>query len=272
MSQTQRFLRIAQLTPLTYVNGPGARAMIHVQGCTLHCPGCWNPALQATQGGHSMRLASLLAWLAELSPRRGITLSGGEPLQQAEALSALLGVLRCTQPYWDVLLFTGYGEDEWSESMRRVVSLCDCVVAGRFVKELQHSASGLVSSINQRVHFPRGRITPEEVQERAYELSGSASLGFNLTGYPGPIELALVQSFFIQRPTNSQAHCIRPTSHACQRNMESSDQGLVVAMKIIKPHKGWFIPVREMIHNHESADTEFCANSDLTLAVKWEQQ
>lgn len=32
------------IVPGSRVNGPGLRAVLWLQGCLLHCPGCWNMA------------------------------------------------------------------------------------------------------------------------------------------------------------------------------------------------------------------------------------
>ncbi len=31
-------------------NGPGLRAVIYFQGCSLHCAGCWNPDTHKFRG------------------------------------------------------------------------------------------------------------------------------------------------------------------------------------------------------------------------------
>jgi len=36
--------------PATRANGPGLRSVVFFQGCSLHCPGCWNPSSQKFRG------------------------------------------------------------------------------------------------------------------------------------------------------------------------------------------------------------------------------
>lgn len=36
-------LNVHAIMPVSYVNGPGARAVVWTQGCRLRCPGCSNP-------------------------------------------------------------------------------------------------------------------------------------------------------------------------------------------------------------------------------------
>jgi anaerobic ribonucleoside-triphosphate reductase activating protein len=44
-------LRVHSVMEVSRVNGPGRRAVVWLQGCSLHCPGCWNPETHAKQGG-----------------------------------------------------------------------------------------------------------------------------------------------------------------------------------------------------------------------------
>src|ERR1700722_19472169 len=83
------------------VLGPGVRAVIWVQGCPLRCPGCIAPEtlpFAAADGnvGGVRSVADLAGWLAELDETEGVTLSGGEPFAQAEALAELLDTVRAS--------------------------------------------------------------------------------------------------------------------------------------------------------------------------------
>jgi anaerobic ribonucleoside-triphosphate reductase activating protein len=146
-----------------------------------------------------MRISHILAWAASLPARRGLTISGGEPLQQAPSLLALLEGLNQLLPFWDILLYTGYSVEEFEEPMRQAVSYCDCVVSGRFVKEQVAGAGGLLSSTNQRLLFPRGRISATEVQARQWELELLPGGGVRVGGFPPPnVWLRLAQAARIQ--------------------------------------------------------------------------
>ena len=75
--------------------GPGRRAAIWLQGCSIHCPGCvsrdtWAPAASLTE------VAAVADWIEDQADDglTGITVSGGEPLDQPEQLAALLTDLR----------------------------------------------------------------------------------------------------------------------------------------------------------------------------------
>ena len=43
-------VRIHAVDPRSRANGPGVRFVVWLQGCTLGCPGCFNPATYAESG------------------------------------------------------------------------------------------------------------------------------------------------------------------------------------------------------------------------------
>jgi len=70
------------------------RCVIFFQGCPLRCLYCQNPDTQSFEGGREMSLAELMRSIERtrpyFGPEGGVTLSGGEPLAQPEAVAALL--------------------------------------------------------------------------------------------------------------------------------------------------------------------------------------
>lgn len=72
-------------------DGPGNRLVIHLQGCSLHCPWCSNPEGMNIKGGKTISTEELLKEI--LSCKRlffdggGVTFTGGECTMQKESLS-----------------------------------------------------------------------------------------------------------------------------------------------------------------------------------------
>src|ERR1039457_535024 len=102
------------IMPASRANGPGLRCAIFVQGCNLGCPRCWNSRTHAFHGTEF----AVETILAEVVNRHGqysldgVTFSGGEPMQQADDLAALLEGLRSALPTLSIGMFTGYSEEE----------------------------------------------------------------------------------------------------------------------------------------------------------------
>ena len=77
-------MRIYGLVQDSIVDGPGFRFVCFVQGCPPHCPGCHNPDSHDPGGGTEMSVEDVGAELLKNPLTDGLTLSGGEPFQQAE--------------------------------------------------------------------------------------------------------------------------------------------------------------------------------------------
>ena len=119
--------------------GPGTRAGIWTQGCTIGCAGCIAHDTWAADPATEADVAVVVSWLASLpGPVDGVTISGGEPFQQPAALGELLTGIHC----WrggrdiDILIYSGYPLSRlqraaWSA---RLLALCDAVVAGPYVR------------------------------------------------------------------------------------------------------------------------------------------
>src|ERR1700686_1189011 len=80
------------------VNGPGVRAIVYFQGCNLGCASCWNPATHAFTGP-SREVEEVAEQIADAHTHAidGVTFSGGEPMQQALDLLALIRLLKCAR-------------------------------------------------------------------------------------------------------------------------------------------------------------------------------
>lgn len=89
-------LRVADVVRSSYVDGPGHRYALFLQGCTFNCPGCHNPHTIAPRSpdARDVPVAEIVADVAEVAPfLTGITVSGGEATLQWEAVHALFEAL-----------------------------------------------------------------------------------------------------------------------------------------------------------------------------------
>lgn len=158
-------LRIHHIEPISRANGPGLRTVIWFQGCTLGCPGCFNPQTHPFEGGEVWTVEGLLQAILPFADRsEGLTLSGGEPLQQGEGLVDFLSQVRRRTP-WSVILFTGYTWKEvqtlpWGQA---VLDHVDVVIAGRYQAK-RRLARGLLGSANKTVHFLTSRYSMADLE------------------------------------------------------------------------------------------------------------
>lgn len=156
--------------PVT-VLGPGTRAGIWVQGCTIGCAGCLSRDTWDPDPATAVPVEAVLGWLASISgPVDGVTISGGEPFQQAGALAELLRGIhewrRSKANELDIFLYSGYPFHRLSRfpESREILDMCDAVMAGPYV-ERRNDGSPLRGSANQRLvpltGLGRARYGPE---------------------------------------------------------------------------------------------------------------
>lgn len=90
--------RIHSFQSLGTVDGPGIRSVIFMQGCPLRCACCHNPDTWDFAGGSEQSVDFLvdkvLRYKAYFGSDGGVTVSGGEPLMQADFLAELFNKLK----------------------------------------------------------------------------------------------------------------------------------------------------------------------------------
>lgn len=93
MKKSPTTLRVHSVETLGTHEGPGIRLVIFLQGCHFRCLYCHNPDTWALGGGTEMSQEEILHVLAKekfyFGSDGGLTVSGGEPLIQRCALTAL---------------------------------------------------------------------------------------------------------------------------------------------------------------------------------------
>ena len=107
-------LRIIGIYPETISDGYGLRYAIYFAGCAHRCPGCHNPESHDPRRGEPLtveRAETICAAIAANPILDGVTLSGGDPLLQPEAMAAFLRLVkeRTGQNVW---CYTGYTLEE----------------------------------------------------------------------------------------------------------------------------------------------------------------
>ena len=155
-------VRVHAIDPRSRANGPGARFVVWLQGCTLGCPGCFNPTTHDAAAGRQMAIADVVAQLAAASVE-GLSLSGGEPLQQAPAAVALLQAAR--DRGLSTLAFSGYTREEIQvlPAGPAVLARLDVLIDGRY-RAGERLATGLRGSANQRIQLLTARYTLADVE------------------------------------------------------------------------------------------------------------
>ena len=127
--------------PVT-VLGPGRRIGLWVQGCSIGCKGCVSMDTWPTDVSRRVLIADLVAWCKKVLAGNvesldGITISGGEPFDQANSLLALLKALRTWRTQsgipFDILCYSGYPLKTLQQRHAKVLALLDAVIPEPFI-------------------------------------------------------------------------------------------------------------------------------------------
>ena len=123
-------------------DGYGYRTVVFLQGCNLRCPGCQNVSTWDINKGILVDVKALAHQLREKCLNKKLTISGGEPLLQADALKELLEELKD----FDLCSYPGH---ELNEVPQEILCYLKYIKVGSFKKELKTSMKPFVGSTNQ---------------------------------------------------------------------------------------------------------------------------
>lgn len=184
-------LRISRIAAPITVLGPGRRVVVWVQGCTLACPGCASVDTWSGSGGRPMSVEDVTGEVLRLVGEYdldGVTISGGEPFQQAEPVADVLAAVRAARPDLDTTVFTGYDAAVARRRNVRLARLVDILVAGRYDRN-QPSDRPMLASANQKiVTSDRGAVRLAEVSAARVQVAADDEDLF-LVGLPQPGDL-----------------------------------------------------------------------------------
>lgn len=138
--------------------GPGLRYVIWTQGCSFHCPKCLSPNSRPLDKGFIVETDSLADDIINHPTIDGVTISGGEPMLQAESLCKIVNKTRNKRPDLSIICFTGFKIEELtSPTQQQLIDSIDLLIDGPYIDQL-NDGKGLRGSSNQRLHFISDRL------------------------------------------------------------------------------------------------------------------
>lgn len=151
-------LRVGYIKAGTRALGPGNRFVIWTQGCLRRCKGCASSEHQSLEGGYLIDTKELSNQICSCRSIDGITISGGEPFLQAQALTDLLNEVSKVRPELTVLVFTGNKLEELTDlDSKAFLGKIDLLIDGEYIQDF-NDGIGLRGSNNQRFHFFTERL------------------------------------------------------------------------------------------------------------------
>ena len=164
------------------IYGPHQRTVIWTQGCTLGCKGCWNQDLWPSKGGTAVDVREIVQRAVEAGDE-GLTILGGEPLQQPQGTLALIEEAK--QQGMGIFLYTGYTLDELEGDALKCYEASDIVVAGRYIESQRNTQLRWRGSSNQTVEFLTDRYKEFEfVEGNDVQITIEEDGSLTILGYP----------------------------------------------------------------------------------------
>ena len=140
-------LRLYMTAPCSEVLGPYKRFIVWVQGCKRRCKGCIAKDSWALDGGELVEVDTIVQQILRQENIEGITISGGEPFLQQDALCELISKVREHKDI-GVIIYTGMKYNEIENTA--LAHSADLIIDGEYVEELNDNKS-LRGSSNQNV-------------------------------------------------------------------------------------------------------------------------
>lgn len=148
-------IRLAGIAYESLVNGPGMRRVYFSQGCRHNCEGCFNPDTHDFNGGEERDMDELIEDALDNPLLKGITFSGGDPLERAEEFAYMAKAFK--KAGLNIWCYTGYTFEDVLEKMKKdnniedLIENIDVLVDGRFEKDKKVDGLKFKGSSNQRL-------------------------------------------------------------------------------------------------------------------------
>ena len=150
-------MNYAKIKHYCIANGPGIRTALFVQGCPIHCVGCFNESTWDFSGGKPFDFntyGEIYSSLSEHSEHiAGLSILGGEPLAvqggNRKTVTGLCKSIKSLFPTKTIWLWTGY---EWADVKDlEIMPYLNVIVTGPFIESQKDYTLPYCGSRNQQV-------------------------------------------------------------------------------------------------------------------------
>ena len=146
-------IRYNKIRKMDIANGPGVRVSIFLQGCTFHCPECFNPETHDFAGGKELsdEVLQQLMQLCSADHIKGLSILGGEPLhpKNIAGTTQIAKMFKEKFPHKTLWIWTGFLYENIKD--REIFNYVDVLVDGLFEKKLANPMLQYRGSSNQRL-------------------------------------------------------------------------------------------------------------------------
>jgi len=163
-------LNVNHIVHNTRAEGPGVRCCLWLQGCSIHCNGCFAKDKWSFSEKILMTPESVIESMSQ--EEEGITVLGGEPFDQKDALHELLQLARGKG--LSIIVFTGYTYEALQalhdETINKILLQIDVLIDGPFDASKRSNERPLVGSSNQHFLFLTDKYTITDFQPNKLEV------------------------------------------------------------------------------------------------------
>ena len=148
-------VRLSGIIYESLTNGPGMRRVLFAQGCKHDCKECFNPHTHDFEGGQVFQIKELVDDVNKNPLIKGVTFSGGDPLEQGESFAKIAKELKNLNK--NIWCYTGYTFEYilenknkragWNELLNNI----DVIVDGKFDIDKKDEKLKYRGSSNQRI-------------------------------------------------------------------------------------------------------------------------
>lgn len=196
-NKSHNLLNVHAVLSVSYANGPGARAVIWVQGCSRKCPGCSNPLTHSHKARILVDPQRLADSILAIPGIEGITVSGGEPFEQPVVVGHLCRAVRKAR--LSIMLFSGWKYEDIcqhrDQAVQTLLKQIDILVDGSFIQHLADKHLLWRGSRNQQIRFLTDRYSPDVLRDNnRTQVEGrlASGLPLQITGFPEESDIAVL--------------------------------------------------------------------------------
>lgn len=162
-----KYVRLAGIAYESLVNGPGMRRVYFAQGCRHNCEGCFNKDTHDFNGGELKDMDELIDDAVGNPMLKGITFSGGDPVEQAESFLYMAKAFK--KAGLNIWCYTGYTFEEIlnkmkeNKSLKELIDNIDVLVDGKFEINKKRDGLRFKGSTNQRLINVKESLKKNEI-------------------------------------------------------------------------------------------------------------
>lgn len=144
-------IRLSGIAYESLVNGIGMRRVFFAQGCRHNCEECFNTDTHDFNGGELFEIDELVADMKGNFLLKGVTFSGGDPMEQAEEFAYMAEKIK--KLGLNIWSYTGYMFEDIlaDKNKRQLLEKIDVLVDGRFDINKKEEGLKFKGSSNQRI-------------------------------------------------------------------------------------------------------------------------